>query len=176
MWYLIYFGMIASAIQFPSNVICFDQERSLQKSDFKKSSASEKDRMVYGDFGISYHTEQNLYVRQLDICAYFNPYRSYCAMEPTADAMLHEQYRWKIYQLAKLEMVQSYHNRKLDFDNINSQILLDDIKVKYTSMDRQFNVTTKYGTVPEKSARWHSKIDSLHGLLRTYQDTIFYIK
>jgi hypothetical protein len=176
MWYIIYLGMIASAIQFPSNVICFDESRVLKKNDFKSSSAGEKDRKAFGDFGISYHLGQNPAIKQVEICAYFNPFRSYCAPDAPAEALLHEQYRWKIYQLAKLEMIQSYHHMNLAFANDNTQMLLDDVKLKYAGMDRQFNAATKYGKIPENNVKWHARIDSLHALLKTYQDSIFYIK
>jgi hypothetical protein len=176
MWYIIYLGMIASAIQFPSNVICFDESRVLKKNDFKSSSAGEKDRKAFGDFGISYHLGQNPAIKQVEICAYFNPFRSYCAPDAPAEAVLHEQYRWKIYQLAKLEMIQSYHHMNLAFANDNTQMLLDDVKLKYAGMDRQFNAATKYGKIPENNVKWHARIDSLHALLKNYQDSIFYIK
>jgi hypothetical protein len=176
MWYIIYLGMIASAIQFPSNVICFDENRLLRKNDFKSLSAGEKDRKAFGDFGISYYLDQNAAIQQVEICAYFNPYRSYCASDAPAEALLHEQYRWKIYQLAKLEMIQSYHHMNLAFANDKTQMLLDDVKLKYASMDRQFNATTKYGKIPEINVKWHARIDSLHAVLKTYQDSIFYIR
>jgi hypothetical protein len=162
------------SVESSNNTMCFTSDYKLQRKDYKSSHSVSKDRKVYSDFGISMTTTMGQ-IDALEICAFFNPYRSYCHPEASGQELDHETYRWKIYQLAKLEIVELYANQVIVY-SADQQIIFDDIENKYAALDRQYNVATRFGTNPNKESEWRMRIDSMYQVKKHYEDSVVYCR
>jgi hypothetical protein len=176
MWNIVLTGLLVAMVGQSSSQLtkCYDSQRQLAKGDFRGSVLPGESRKVFGDFGISFHFDSNGRKVPLEICAYFNPYRSYCKSDAPDKHLKHENYRWLIYHLAKLEMIETYKNRVLDFSR-DGQILLDDIKLKYAGMDRKYNVATKFGDLDAEELKWQAQLDSIYSVKRFLEDSIIVV-
>jgi hypothetical protein len=172
MWHFFLAVTCLFCVEFPSE-ICYHNKSTLVANSFKGPPIPEMGRNVYGEFGISYHSDLQPVGAAVKICAYFNPNRSFCLPDYSAKEILHEQSRWKIYHLAALEMLQFGCSRKLSFTSM-TQLQLSDIEVKYRNMDRRFNVQTKFGLLEGEEAKWNFKIDSIYAELKNYEDSVWY--
>lgn len=131
------------------------------------------DRKAYGEFGISHHVGRVNNVGRLEVCAYFYPERSYCSPDADAQLILHEQYRWKIYELARLEIIEKFHPQRIVLD-VSTYIEIDDIKLKYADMDRKYNLQTRFGAITSQELNWRAKLDSMYTVKRHFGDSIMW--
>lgn len=131
------------------------------------------DRKVFGEIGISHHIEAVDSLNRFSVCAYFYPERSYCSPDADAQLILHEQYRWKIYELARLEIIEKFHSKAVEI-SVPFFIEMDDIKLKYAEMDRKYNLQTRFGTLTSMELNWRSTLDSLHTSKKHFGDSIIW--